>query len=143
MNCLGKTMLIGWTHSSLVGFGPKQIFLGHLMTIQYWKLPMTCTLVHHGVTHNSTTLVICVHELFGEDHAYWVDIWLTCRVCAETELPRASDDHLMLEIAHDLQIRAPWSATHFYYTCDVYMDYLGKTRLIGWKHSSLVGFGPK
>ena len=76
---------------------------------------MTCTLMHHGVTQ----LYTCdVHELFGEDHA-WVDTELTCWVWAKTDLPWVFDDHPMLEIAHDLHIGAPWSATQFY-TCDVH-----------------------
>ena len=99
--------------------------------------------MHHGVPYTSTTLVMCVHGLFGEDRAYWVDTKLTCRVWAKTDLPWASDDHPMLETTHELHIAEPWSSTHFYYTCDVYMNCLGKTMLIGWTHRSVVGFGPK
>ena len=87
------------------------------------EIAVNCVLVHVGMTpYTSTTLVMCVPELFVEEHAYWVDTQLTCRVWAKTDLPWASDDHPMLEIAHDLHIGAPWNDTNFYYTSDVYMN---------------------
>ena len=82
---------------------------------------------HIGAPWSATNFYTCdVYEKFEKTMHAWVDTQLTCSVWAKTDLPWVSDNHTMLEIAHDLHIGAPWSATHFY-TCDFNKFSKGKT----------------
>ena len=60
------------------------------------------------------TCINCLGKTMpGWTHSSLVGVW------AKKDLPWATGDHPMLEIAHDLHIGAPWSSTHLY-TCDVH-----------------------
>ena len=61
-------MLIGWTHSSLVGFGPKQIYLGHLMTIELMLGKYTMSFAHWCAPwKNDTHFYYTCDELYMND----------------------------------------------------------------------------